>query len=201
MSCSASGLKVLSAKFCSDPRQTPVVSSPTLTLTSCYLAALAGEIVVSHLRLGPGVSHAIAQRVLGGLTGETHARGCLLDHAAELRATIEMIAAEPVGVKVEEAALELAGGVWERHGWGRARKRGQARAQMKGATSCPAGVAARTRTVGCPSAIADRHGPSAMLSCCRGQPSSARTSAWGWVAGCGGRRRRSRCDRASARPV
>jgi hypothetical protein len=56
-------------------------------LTSCYLGELDGDTAVSHLHLGPGPRERLSQRILeAGQPGVTHARTCLLDHAAELRA-------------------------------------------------------------------------------------------------------------------
>lgn len=62
-----------------------VLASRAITLVSCYLADLTGPTSVSHLRLAPGQPPHVAQRVLAGLPGQTHARACLLDHTAQLR--------------------------------------------------------------------------------------------------------------------
>jgi hypothetical protein len=51
--------------------------------------------------------------VLGGLPGTSHPRACLLDHAAELRATVEELLDEPVTVEIPEPALEHASAVWD----------------------------------------------------------------------------------------
>ena len=56
-------------------------------LSSCYLSSLSGETAVSHLRRAPDATATFTQRVLAeGMAGATHARACLLDHAAELQA-------------------------------------------------------------------------------------------------------------------
>ena len=57
---------------------------PHVTLVSSYLADLAGPAAASHMRLLPGQPPRVAQRTLEGLPGQSHARACLLDHAAEL---------------------------------------------------------------------------------------------------------------------
>jgi hypothetical protein len=62
-----------------------VLESRAVTLVSCYLADLGDPAAVSHMCLARGQLPAVAQRVLGGLPGQSHARACLLDHAAELR--------------------------------------------------------------------------------------------------------------------
>ena len=82
------------------------------------LADLVGTTAVSHLRLAPGQRPAIAQRVLEGLPGQSHARACLLDHAAELRGALEeLLEDEEVSVELAEATLELAARVWaQEHG-------------------------------------------------------------------------------------
>jgi hypothetical protein len=80
------------------------------TLVSTYLANLAGETAVSHMRLSPGRRASFAQRVLAGLPGQSHPRACLLDHAAELRAVLAELD-ERGGVAVvdvEDRALLLA---------------------------------------------------------------------------------------------
>lgn len=87
---------------------------PALGLTSCYLAEDQGETAVSHLQLGPGPEHQIAQRVVGAaLTGVTHVRTCLLDHAAELQAQIAAVTGQLVRVDVGTRALGQAARAWE----------------------------------------------------------------------------------------
>ena len=90
-----------------------VLESRSVTLVSCYLADLAGPTAVSHMRLAPGWRPHVAQRVLEGLPGRSHARACLLDHAAQLRDVLgELLADEEVGVDVAEETLEQAARVW-----------------------------------------------------------------------------------------
>ncbi|MGZ6638750.1 MAG: hypothetical protein ACXVII_38575 [Solirubrobacteraceae bacterium] len=90
-----------------------VLESRALTVVSCYLADLGGPTAVSHLRLLAGRPRQVTQRVLEALAGQSHARACLLDHAAELRDTLgELLEHEQVSVDVAEATLEQAVRVW-----------------------------------------------------------------------------------------
>ena len=90
-----------------------VLASQAVTLVSCYLADLAGPTAVSHLRLVPGQRPQIAQRVLDELPGQSHARACLLDHAAQLRDAVgELLVDEEVGVELAEDTLKRASRVW-----------------------------------------------------------------------------------------
>jgi hypothetical protein len=90
-----------------------VLQSQAVTLVSCYLADLAGPTGVSDLRLASGQPPQISQRVLDGLPGQSHARACLLDHAAQLREALrELLDDEEVGVELAEEALEQAARVW-----------------------------------------------------------------------------------------
>jgi hypothetical protein len=90
-----------------------VLQSHAVTLVSCYLADLAGPTGVSHLRLAPGQSPQVSQRVLAGLPGQSHARACLLDHAAQLREAVEeLLVDEEVGVELAEETLEQAARMW-----------------------------------------------------------------------------------------
>jgi hypothetical protein len=73
-----------------------VVPSRALALVSAYVADLSGHTAVTHMRLAPGRRATFEQQVLGGLPGTSHPRACLLDHAAELRATVEELLDEPV---------------------------------------------------------------------------------------------------------
>jgi hypothetical protein len=90
-----------------------VLASRAVTLVSCYLADLSGPTAVSHMRLLPGHPAQVAQRVLEGLPGQSHARACLLNHAAELRDALgELLEDEEVGVELAEQTLEQAARVW-----------------------------------------------------------------------------------------
>src|SRR5450755_577810 len=93
-----------------------VLESRAVTLISCYLADLAGPTAVSHMRLAAGQPPRVAQRVvLEGLPGQSHARACLLDHAAELRDALEeLLEDEEVSVELAEDTLEQAARVWSR---------------------------------------------------------------------------------------
>ena len=89
-----------------------VVPSRTAGLSSCYLADLKGRTAVSHLRRAPGSPAVFSQRVLSGLAGVTLARGCLLDHAAELQAFLDPDSEEALHVELSDAALARAATVW-----------------------------------------------------------------------------------------
>lgn len=90
-----------------------VLRSRAVTLVSSYLANLSGTTAVSHLRTRPGAVPAFSQRILEVMAGQTHARACLLDHAAELQGVLdELLADEDVAVEVSDRALEQATWVW-----------------------------------------------------------------------------------------
>ena len=89
-----------------------VVPSRTLALVSAYVADLAGETAVTHMRLAPRQRARFHQQVLNGLPGTSHPRACLLDHAAELRGALEDLLDEPVTVEIPEPALDQATRVW-----------------------------------------------------------------------------------------
>jgi len=89
---------------------TSVVADLALTLCSCYLGDLADRCAVSHLRCTLA-GNAFTQRVVEDLGGVNLARGCLLDHAAELREAIQAAGRE-VRVKISDAALQQASSVW-----------------------------------------------------------------------------------------
>jgi hypothetical protein len=91
-----------------------VVPSRTLALVSAYVADLAGRTAVTHMPLPADGRSRFEQRILGTLPGISHARACLLDHAAELRALLEELLQEPVTVEVPEESLQHASGVWGR---------------------------------------------------------------------------------------
>jgi hypothetical protein len=90
-----------------------VLPSRAVTLASCYLATLAGETAASHVRLAPGRPAGFSQRMPDGMSGETRARACLLDHAAELRDALhDLLEDERVSVELAEETLERAARVW-----------------------------------------------------------------------------------------
>ena len=90
-----------------------VVPSLGLTVHSAYLAALDGRAAGSHLWAAPGTPGVFAQRLLESLPGITIARGCLLDHAAELQSAVEAATGEPAGVEIDDQALDRAARLWE----------------------------------------------------------------------------------------
>ncbi len=86
-----------------------------VTLTSSYLAGMAGDIAASHLAMVPGGPPIIDQHVLpAGQLGETHARACLLNHVSELRNALEAHrqAVATVSATITDAALEGADDAW-----------------------------------------------------------------------------------------
>jgi hypothetical protein len=89
-----------------------VVPSRTVGLSSCYLADLKGTTAVSHLHRAPGSPPVFSQRVVSGMAGATLARGCLLDHAAELQAFLDPDSEEALHVEISDAALTRAATVW-----------------------------------------------------------------------------------------
>jgi hypothetical protein len=93
-----------------------VLQSRAITLVSSYLATLAGETAVSHMRLAPGRRASFSQRMLEAMPGATHPRACLLDHAAELRDALDdLLEDEQVTVEVSEHALAQAARVWSQY--------------------------------------------------------------------------------------
>ena len=89
-----------------------VLEGQHVTLASSYLAGLSGPAAATHMRLA-GRETRFEHRILE-LTGITHARGCLLDHAAELRGALaELLDREDVRVDVDEHSLEQADRVWK----------------------------------------------------------------------------------------
>jgi hypothetical protein len=90
-----------------------VLKSRALLVASSYLADLGGRTAASHLRSSPGVRGEFDQRIIERMPGQTHARACLLDHAAEVRDALEeLIPDEEVSVEVSEQALAQATRVW-----------------------------------------------------------------------------------------
>jgi len=90
-----------------------VLESRALLVVSAYLAHVGGPTAVSHLRSSPSGPSRFRQRIIERMPGQTHARACLLDHAAELRDALdELLADEEVTVEVSEEALARAAGVW-----------------------------------------------------------------------------------------
>lgn len=84
-----------------------------ITLTSCYLADMHSEIAAAHLCSAPGQHTHIEQRVLPAQQpGQTHARACLLDHAAELQTVLAARVGAVVMIDVSPQALRTAAGAW-----------------------------------------------------------------------------------------
>ncbi len=92
---------------------TSVVQSRAITLVSCYLGDLhRAETGVSHLCLAAGERTRIAQRTLGEIAGQTHARACLLDHVAQLRELLDELIDKEVSIELGEQALAQATAAW-----------------------------------------------------------------------------------------
>ena len=92
-----------------------VLQSRALLVVSAYLAHVGGPTAVSHLRSSPAGPDAFRQRIIERMPGQTHARACLLDHAAEVRDALEeLIPGEEVMVEVSDEALAQAARVWSR---------------------------------------------------------------------------------------
>lgn len=90
---------------------TTVIEQHGVQLTSSYLADLAGPTAATHMTLTGGAPR-FHHRTLQ-LTGTRHARGCLLDHAAELREMLcDHLDCDDVRVDVAETALTDAERVW-----------------------------------------------------------------------------------------
>ena len=53
-----------------------------------------------------------SQRMIEGMPGETHARACLLDHAAALHSALDPAQDRGVSIVVSDAALAGAAAVW-----------------------------------------------------------------------------------------
>lgn len=80
------------------------------SVTSVYLGDLDGTVAASHLHLTARGGQRLEQRKLAAVgPGATHARACLLDHAAELNAALGGNAQIDVG----PAALEHAAAAWQ----------------------------------------------------------------------------------------
>lgn len=91
---------------------TTVISSRRLALASSYLSELTGQTAAAHMCLAVRPAR-FEQRTLH-LAGSTHARGCLLDHAIQLRELLgELLGREDVRVEVDERAPKQAERVWE----------------------------------------------------------------------------------------
>ena len=80
-------------------------------LVSSYLAELNGRTAVSHLAVIGSAPAEFWQRMVERMPGQTHARACLLDHAASLRRALDD-GSEEVSVEISDAALATAAGVW-----------------------------------------------------------------------------------------
>ena len=91
---------------------TTVVASRSVALASSYLADLDGETAATHMRVADPPARFSHRTVR--LAGISHARGCVLDHAAELRDLLaELLDRDDVRVDVDELALVQAERVWE----------------------------------------------------------------------------------------
>ena len=84
-----------------------------VTVVSTYAGAIDGDTAVTHLRLAPHRTPELQQRVLSGSQpGETHAGGCLLDHAAELQQLLITLTDEVISIVVSPDAIDSATRSW-----------------------------------------------------------------------------------------
>ncbi len=90
---------------------TTVLPELAVSLCSAYVADLSGHAGVTHLR-GTSSQQEFVQRLLDGLPGQTVARGCLLDHAAELHALLAA-SGQAVRVNLPDSALATAERLWD----------------------------------------------------------------------------------------
>jgi hypothetical protein len=90
-----------------------VLEDRSAQLVSTYLAPLHGPAAVTHMWSSATDASRFAHRTLE-LPGTRHARGCLLDHAAELRTMLadELAETTHVRIDVSEHALEIATRLW-----------------------------------------------------------------------------------------
>jgi hypothetical protein len=92
---------------------TSVLTDRSVALASSYLADLsAAQTAVSHLRLVPGRRGEVGQRVLGPSSSAAHARGCLLDHASELRDLLGELTGAEASIDVTESVLQATDDAW-----------------------------------------------------------------------------------------
>jgi len=84
-----------------------------VTLTSVYLGQIASDTGTMHLALAPARDPQLKQGMLpGSQPGQTHARACILDHAAELQQLLTDLTHDPVTIDIHPDALQRATGAW-----------------------------------------------------------------------------------------
>jgi hypothetical protein len=81
-------------------------------LVSSYLAEFNGRTAVSHLALVGSAPAGFSQRMVERMAGETHARACLLDHAAALQRALDPTPDGTVSVAISDEALAAAAAIW-----------------------------------------------------------------------------------------
>ena len=89
-----------------------LVAGRKALLVSSYLAELNGRTAVSDLTMIGSAPAEFSQRMVERMAGETHARACLLDHAAALQSALASTCSGRVGVTISDAALANAAAVW-----------------------------------------------------------------------------------------
>ena len=93
-----------------------LVPEMKVLLVSSYLAEFNGRTAVSDLTMiGSGPAE-FSQRMIERMAGETHARACLLDHAAGLQSALASTCSGRVSVTITDAALAGAAAVWRELG-------------------------------------------------------------------------------------
>jgi hypothetical protein len=93
-----------------------VLAVREVLLVSSYLAELSGRTAVSHLALISTAPAEFSQRMVERMPGETHARACLLDHAAALQRALSVVQKRAVSVEISDEALATAASVWRKVG-------------------------------------------------------------------------------------
>ena len=100
-----------------------LVAGRKALLVSSYLAEFNGRTAVSDLTLiGSGPAE-FSQRIVERMAGETHARACLLDHAAALQSALGSTCSGRVSVAISDTALADAAAVWRDLGHAHTRQR------------------------------------------------------------------------------
>lgn len=89
-----------------------LVAGAKALLVSSYLAEFNGRTAVSDLTLIGSRLAEFSQRMVERMAGETHARACLLDHAAALQSALTSTCGGRVRVTITDAALAAAATVW-----------------------------------------------------------------------------------------
>ncbi len=77
-------------------------------LISFYTTDVNGQTAVSHGRMTAAAPIQFTEPLIKPVAGTAHARACLLDHAAELRALLAELLDSPIRVEIDEMSLAAA---------------------------------------------------------------------------------------------